>query len=227
VTLSGANSNTLSVGDVTVADTYVFKFTVNDNGSPNLSDFDEVTVLVLPEDVVTPPPFVVIEGDSILELPDNSTTLVAVAGSQSGLIQTYKWEQIFGNPIIIENDSTNLLDVTNLTLGTFAFRATVHDETGKEASDDFIIEVKAGPSNAFSPNSDGRYDTWSIGEAASFTDCEINVYNRQGAKVYNSISYLSEWDGTLNGKPLPEGVYFYVIRCSNQKPKTGSVTIIR
>jgi gliding motility-associated-like protein len=225
IILTGANTNSLAVSGINTADTYTFRYTVTDDGG--LSDFDEVTVLVLPADEAVPPPFVIVEGDSILELPDNATTLVAVAGSQSGLIQSYKWEQIFGSPIIIENDSTNLLEITNLTLGTFAFRITVTDEAGQQASDDFIVEVKAGPSNAFSPNNDGRYDTWSIGEAASFTDCEINVYNRQGSKVFHSVSYLSEWDGTFNGKPLPEGVYFYVIRCSNEKPKTGSVTIIR
>jgi gliding motility-associated-like protein len=226
-TLNGTLTNDLSVSDLKEG-TYVFRITVNDNDPTSpLSDFDEVTVLVLPADIPNPPPFVFVEGDSLLELPDNAITLTAVAGSPNGLIQSYKWEQIFGSPIVIENDSTNILEVSNLTLGTFAFKVTVTDEAGQEAFDDFIVEVKAGPSNAFSPNNDGRYDTWSIGDASAFTDCEVNVYNRQGSKVYHSINYISEWDGTFNGKPLPEGVYFYVIRCSSQKPKTGSVTIIR
>jgi gliding motility-associated-like protein len=36
------------------------------------------------------------------------------------------------------------------------------------------------------------------------------------------------WDGNVNGKPLPVGVYYYVIDIKNGKPAlTGSLTIIR
>jgi len=234
VTLSGADTNTLSVSDITTDGTYVFRYTVNDNDTPPLSDFDDVTLLVLPADVPNDAsPTVRIEGDSLLALPDNTTTLTAIAQSD-GLITSYKWEQTFGKPLVFDNDTTNILNISGLTVGHYAFRAIVTDQNNREGlSDDFIVSVNAGPDNVFSPNGDGpgpyAYDTWNIGKTTTntYSDCEINVYDRQGSKVFHSIGYETEWDGTFHGKPLPEGVYFYVIRCPSQKQKTGSVTIIR
>jgi xyloglucan-specific exo-beta-1,4-glucanase len=81
----------------------------------------------------------------------------------------------------------------------------------------------------FSPDSRGDISTeaWNIENAYLLDGCEIVIYNRQGQKVYSSTGYTIPWDGTSNGRPLPDGAYFYVIRRADNSKQTGSVTIAR
>ena len=88
---------------------------------------------------------------------------------------------------------------------------------------------KVKPRKLFSPDNKGDIttETWTIENAYLLDGCEINVFNRQGQKVFSSIGYASQWDGTSNGGPLPDGAYFYIIRYPDNKTQTGSVTIAR
>nr|MDQ3189964.1 gliding motility-associated C-terminal domain-containing protein [Bacteroidota bacterium] len=82
--------------------------------------------------------------------------------------------------------------------------------------------------NAFSPNGDGDHDMWVIENMDSYTNVKVEVYNRWGNIVFSSNDYANDWDGKRNGNELPGGVYFYSLDFNNgQKPKTGSLTLIR
>ncbi|MES2371226.1 MAG: gliding motility-associated C-terminal domain-containing protein [Bacteroidota bacterium] len=83
------------------------------------------------------------------------------------------------------------------------------------------------PPNVFSPNNDGINDVWDIPSLVPYPQCSVDVYNRSGRLVFHSIGYNKSWDGKLNGKRLPVGTYYYVIRGStNIAPIGGSITII-
>jgi gliding motility-associated-like protein/uncharacterized repeat protein (TIGR02543 family) len=90
-------------------------------------------------------------------------------------------------------------------------------------------EVSVKIPKLFSPDNHGDMSTeaWNIENAYLLDGCEIVIYNRQGQKVYSSTGYTTPWDGTSNGKPLPDGAYFYVIRHPDNSKQTGSVTIAR
>jgi gliding motility-associated-like protein len=47
--------------------------------------------------------------------------------------------------------------------------------------------------------------------------------------VHDAKPYLNNWDGTFNGRSLPDGVYYFIIKCEGEtnKPKTGSITLLR
>jgi len=56
----------------------------------------------------------------------------------------------------------------------------------------------------------------------------VDVFNRNGQTVYSSLGYARSWDGTYKGKPLPVGVYYYVINPKNgAKIMSGTLTILR
>jgi gliding motility-associated-like protein len=71
--------------------------------------------------------------------------------------------------------------------------------------------------NAFSPNKDGINDDWRIQGIEAYPGAEVTVFNRFGQLVFRSSSFL-KWDGTMNGKPLPVGVYYYLINLRNKFP---------
>jgi gliding motility-associated-like protein len=58
-------------------------------------------------------------------------------------------------------------------------------------------------------------------------ECEIQIYDSWGNKIFERTGYENEWDGTRAGDPLPAGVYYYVISCVDDNPLTGSITLIR
>jgi gliding motility-associated-like protein/uncharacterized repeat protein (TIGR02543 family) len=92
-----------------------------------------------------------------------------------------------------------------------------------------VTAAEIKPAKLFSPDNKGDIstETWHIENAYLLDGCEIVVYNRQGQKVYSSIGYTIPWDGTSNGKPLPNGAYFYIIHYADNTKKTGSITITR
>jgi gliding motility-associated-like protein len=82
--------------------------------------------------------------------------------------------------------------------------------------------------NTFTPNGDGINDLWNITALQGYPTCTVNIYNRYGALVYNSIGYPKPWDGSYNGGTLPVGTYYYVIDLKNGKKKlAGPITILR
>jgi gliding motility-associated-like protein len=82
--------------------------------------------------------------------------------------------------------------------------------------------------NAFSPNGDGINDVWNIEELQMYPDCELVVFNRYGAEVFRTKGYNKKWDGTVNGRPLPVGTYYYTLDLKTGSPvKSGWVLIVR
>jgi len=65
--------------------------------------------------------------------------------------------------------------------------------------------------NAFTPNGDGDNDTWIIDDLYFFPENKMTIFNRWGDSVFETEGYQNDWDGSWNGKPLPEGTYYYVI----------------
>jgi gliding motility-associated-like protein len=82
--------------------------------------------------------------------------------------------------------------------------------------------------NAFSPNGDNNDDTWQIDNIEAYPNSRVLVFNRWGAKIFETTNYSrgSEWNGTMNGQPAPFGTYYYVITLGNGKSFTGPLTVI-
>ncbi len=125
--------------------------------------------------------------------------------------------------------STSILQPVSSPHDDITYILTVTGEGGCTAWDNVFVKLLLTPviPNAFSPNGDGINDVWNIKNLESYTDCNINVFDRYGRVVYNSIGYNKPWDGTSHGVLLPVGVYYYIIEPKNGKgPVTGSVTIL-
>jgi gliding motility-associated-like protein len=90
-----------------------------------------------------------------------------------------------------------------------------------------VIDEKRIP-NTFSPNNDGVNDLWELRFLERCMECRAEVYTTNGMPVWRSSPTSISWDGRLNGRDLPVGTYYYVIKMpGTESPVAGYVTILR
>lgn len=78
------------------------------------------------------------------------------------------------------------------------------------------------PPNVFSPNGDGKNETFYISEQVK--GWALEVYNRWGDEtLFKSASYQNDWDGS----GLPTGTYFYTLTAPSGEICKGWVQILR
>jgi gliding motility-associated-like protein len=110
------------------------------------------------------------------------------------------------------------------------YTLTVTSAQGCSSSAQVLVSVLKTPvvPNTFTPNNDGINDTWNIKYLDAYPTAIVEVFNRNGSKVFSSNNYTVPWGGKYNGAVLPFGVYYYIIDTkSGRKPMTGSLTIIK
>ncbi|RYY90167.1 MAG: T9SS type B sorting domain-containing protein [Chitinophagaceae bacterium] len=82
--------------------------------------------------------------------------------------------------------------------------------------------------NVFTPNGDGRNDRWEIEALAAYRNYTIDLFNRFGQPVLHSVNSFAGWDGTLKGKPLPVGTYYFVLSIGDTAQRlSGFVDLLR
>ena len=227
-TLQNAATPTLTVTDLIVG-TYVFRLVVEDNDTA--TGLDDVTVVVSPK--VNLPPIVSAGPDINLQLPANQVSITGTASDSDGTIKSTTWSQVSG-PTATLNVIANTLELTNLLEGTYLFRFNATDNGDVTASDDVNITVAANDfmfttnrKKFITPNGDGQNDFWVLDpNIAKFSSCKLIILQNDGSKVLETTGYQNNWDGTANGKVLPQDVYYYVLECNGVRD-SGSITIIR
>jgi gliding motility-associated-like protein len=84
--------------------------------------------------------------------------------------------------------------------------------------------------NVFTPNGDQVNDYFEV-PTDGVTVYELTIFTRTGTRIYHSRSPRIYWDGrSLEGKELPEGVYYYVIEevdTSSPAGKAGFMHLFR
>lgn len=161
-------------------------------------------------------------GPDVFILENGSDTLQPVV---SGINPTYLWtpNQYFLSSNTVKNPVVKgVADIT--------YTLTVTGRGGCTASDQVFIKVLKGPEvpNIFSPNGDGVHDTWVIKYLDTYPGSTVEVFNRYGQLIFRSVGYPQPWDGTVNGKPVPIGTYYYIVDPKNGRAKmSGYVDVIR
>lgn len=121
-------------------------------------------------------------------------------------------------------------------IDTMTVRLAVHNNYGCDdtaRSDIPLHKVSEFIPNVFSP---GRPENnlWRPMVKGNISDVRVWIYNRQGEQVYYFQGDESYWDGRdMNGNPLPQGSYVYIMRFrSSLEPTmtqetTGTITLVR
>lgn len=115
-----------------------------------------------------------------------------------------------------------------LVTNTATVTATEHDPVMANNTATDLKEISGlRIPNVFTPNGDGKNDTFYLENLSSFEFNEVTVINRWGSTVFQSNRYLNDW--TAPG--LSDGTYFYVVKVKNGTADwieyKGYITIIR
>ncbi len=81
---------------------------------------------------------------------------------------------------------------------------------------------------AFTPNGDGKNDTFYIPFLESVDKAHVMIFNRWGERLYESSNYLEQpWDGRWKGKVMDPNTFYYKIRLEGNEIIEGQISIIR
>jgi gliding motility-associated-like protein len=84
--------------------------------------------------------------------------------------------------------------------------------------------------NSFTPNGDGFNDNF-VPKINGMAELSFAIFNRWGSEVITWNDVNGKWDGSINGTPSPDGVYFYVMKgkdlLGSLVEKSGSITVKR
>lgn len=116
------------------------------------------------------------------------------------------------NGIYLWNTGSQEASITVRETGTYV--ATVSNGCVTQAFA-YVVGVSAcqcyvDVPNVFTPNGDGKNDTFKMVGSSEIARFELKVFNRWGALVYNSNSIDPPWSGRINGEPNA-GVYFWIV----------------
>ena len=102
------------------------------------------------------------------------------------------------NPKDPDSDNDSIIDGDEVENGT------------DPSSDDTNNEITV--SEVLTPGSSNRMESqWIIINIEKHPNALVEVYNRNGQKVFSKTNYQNDWLGDFKGSRLPGGSYFYTI----------------
>ena len=105
----------------------------------------------------------------------------------------------------------NLLDNTNYTL-----YVRTKGTTCVGTVDFFTLHIN----NIITPNQDGVNDVIDLSNLGNFKNFKGSIYDRYGAEMFRFSKENPIWNGTVGGKRLPTGTYWYKFNFEYNKSKT-------
>jgi gliding motility-associated-like protein len=113
-------------------------------------------------------------------------------------------------------DSSNLLENNQIY-----FASRIIDDCESLERIEVKVYTNCEIPKGISPNGDGKNDTFDL---SFLNGVELQIFNRYGMEMYSKSNYINEWNGKdFNNNTLPSGVYYYIVKKSNNEIKTGWV----
>jgi hypothetical protein len=235
---NGATSNSITVGSAGTYRVRYLRKSLFFSGSQVWSDWSDPVVISVNSSLG---PVVDAGADSRVNISAGNTKL---RGYGAGNHITYKWTKVSGGNVSISSANTNTPYISNFQTGTYVFRLTVSDASGRSASDDVKLIVfstsamivsfgRMGDStemNSFMRDSITNQfnnivlfpnpftsEELKLKFPTSQSNVEVTVYDHMGIPVYNEKmnQYEGESEIILSLQHLPSDLYMVKINTDN------------
>ncbi|MGO4918300.1 gliding motility-associated C-terminal domain-containing protein [Maribacter spongiicola] len=202
-------------------------FAATNNGGCTSTERLEITPTVI---TVTP---TAISSDVLSVCGLDDPTVVALRTLENETENEVFW-------FITETGGTALTDDIPLVTDTTYYAENYNSVTGCSSATRVPVTVdfsNCDPKNydffipdGFSPNADGRNDTFFIPNIETiFPNFTLEILNRYGTTLFTGDKTNPAWDGRKGSSTAPNGVYFYIINYNkgNSEPIQGRLYLNR
>ena len=172
--------------------------------------------------------------------PETATQLIGSApldinffSNPTPAANTYTW-RIFKDkssvPFLIRAVRDNNYSFTEA--GKYLVELTVSNQycSHKSTVNVEVSESMLAVPKVFTPNGDGVQDEFRVAYQ-SIIEFDAVVFNRWGRKLFSWNDTAKGWDGTVNGRAVPEGPYYYTITAKGSDDKVyklkGHINLLR
>ncbi len=138
--------------------------------------------------------------------------MISLAGSIIGDAASFEW-----SPNQFINDVTILNPLVNPPIDYQYILTAVGPNNCGISMDSMQVKIYNGIfiPNAFTPNKDGKNDTWNVPALEAYPLHTLAIYNRYGELVFERQKSFLPWNGMFKGNILSPGAYTYIIDLKN------------
>ena len=165
---------------------------------------------------------------NVFECENNDSIMVEVVPIPTAEIYIQDDTVCLGKTIVLQGSggdeymwnsgvSAPNMEILPTTNATYTLTVT-NENGGTSCSHDTSVTITVERCNyfyfasAFTPNGDGKNDTYGVGgQFEAVNKFDLYIYNRWGKQVFHATEPDERWDGTFEGKDVPDGVYTYVV----------------
>lgn len=172
------------------------------------------------------PVLVNISADTVLTVSDaisisKGTATELIAQGSAG---TIRWSP----DIAISSLTGNAVNVSPLNATRYV--ATLTNLLGCKVSRSVMVSVADNLSTSYNklltPDADGVNDRLVIKNVNAYPNNRLQIFDYSGKLIYQKNGYNNDWDGKVNGKPVANGTYYFVLTVNTEVKIKGSITII-
>ena len=163
-------------------------------------------------------------------------TTIQTSDVSEGNIVNCNWVSP-GSSSIATGGASAIITYPEGQVGTYPIMLTV--TTAEGCSDSITLEIEIVPDillyvpNTFTPDNDEHNQNWFIYvDGIDFENFQLVLYNRWGELIWESKDHRASWDGTYNGRIVPNGTYVWKISYKERdndgrKFHTGYINVLR
>lgn len=215
VSTTGTNTSVTVTVPANVAGTFTYNLTQVTDVNCGQAQTGSVTITVNPLPVIT------INSNKVLTISKGETIVLNASGGTQ-----YVWT----GADITSGQNTATLTIRPRQTGIY--KVTVTNGNGCTTEQSITVSVtddyKLDASTIITPNGDGYNDKFVIKNIDYYPNNTLRIFDKAGRVLYTKQSYANDWDGTINGSPLNEGTYYYIIDLgSGVGTFKGFINIIR
>lgn len=156
--------------------------------------------------IENPAPVIAITSSRGASISKGETSVLTATGAVA-----YVWATAAG---IVSGQNSASLSVRPSVSTTYTVTGT--NQFGRSSTASFRLEVRSDfqalkATNVMTPNGDGVNDVWVVENIDLYPENQVTIIDRAGRAVLKVKGYQNNWDATLNGLPLDQGTYYYII----------------
>jgi gliding motility-associated-like protein len=233
--ISGTSLQITNSPDFEAKNSYSIRIRATDQGDLTYDEIFTITITNVNEAPVD----IALSASSVNETVTPNTTVATLSTTDPDAGDTFTYTLVSGDGSADNASFTITGDELLITTqpdfdvaSSYALRIRTTDQEGLFFEEAFVMEVIEGSDeiqdipNALFPNGSAQNKTWGVAHLGITEEVEINVFDSNGRVVFSTDNPQQEWDGTRNGKQVPEDVYFYSIELSSGAKFQGSLQVI-